>query len=178
MHALRVHAEIERIDDILHNLAERKRHNREVVALQPEHRDADQEAEEGRHCRADQYGEHKIETARELTRHQIRKERGAEGTDTHETGVSEGQFARNADHQIQADRENRIGAERHQQTLEEGAHRAAVYHQLHNHKGENHKAVGDAVVYKCFLFRCSVHITPSLSSVSRVCRWAAPPEPE
>ena len=146
MRTVIVDTEVQRVDDVLDDLTERKRDDREVVALQTKDRDTDQETEDSR-CRCTDHNRDD-ETKKRWHRtalHQHRPGRGGEGTDAHEAGVAERQLTGDTDHEIQAHRHDAVNRERNEESLDEGADLPGVQEDLDDHIRKNHHTVGDHI---------------------------------
>ena len=113
-----IDAKVKGIEQVFDDLAEGQGHNGEVVAVQAEHRNADQESEERCQCDADEKRQQKAEAVRQHAVSQKRKHRTPECTDAHETGVAEGQLPQNADADIEAHRHDRVIHHGDQKTLQ------------------------------------------------------------
>ena len=102
MQTVDVFDQINVIDDILDNLAESQRHDRQIVAAQTQDRDADQHACHSRNQSTDQNRQRETNPDRgEAFLGQNTERTADERTQTHEARVSETQLTENADRQIQ-----------------------------------------------------------------------------
>ena len=146
MEPVLVHTHIEIGDDILDDLAEGQRHNGQIVAVEPQHRDPDQHAGDGGEHRANGHADHQPQRAGD---HDALQGHGGghagEGAHAHEARVTQTQLAGDSHHQIQRQGHHHIGADGHQHPLQGGFHGAAGGHALENDKGGDHNGIGDEI---------------------------------
>ena len=140
-----VHTDVQIIDDALDDLTERQRDDGQVVAVEAEHRDADEEARHGGAARAHDHG------------HQQPHRRGGKGgleadrshrarkAHAHKARVPQRELAQNANRQVQGQGHDHISADRHQLPLKGGAQPAPCAQRLEDHKGSDHHDVGQTV---------------------------------
>ena len=143
MQAGAVQTDVQHIDDILDDLAEGQRDDREIVALEAQHRHADDHA---RNRSADAADDDRKREPQRLKGYCIGQRRGGHNAGKcahrHEARMAERQLAQDADRQVERNREDDIGADRHEQALHQTGDRARREHGLHDNKGDDHDAEG------------------------------------
>ena len=116
--AVGVDADVQIVDEGLDDLAEGEGHNGKVVAVEPQDRDADQQTDDRGQQRAACERDDKNPSVRNAGAVECGGDhRSGEGADAHESGVSEGKLAEHADREVQRQRHDDIGADRHKLPL-------------------------------------------------------------
>ena len=141
-----VQGDIQAVDDVADDLAERQRNDGEVVAAQTQHRNADQHARNAcRHAASQnrqQQADGFVGQSHTLAQPHGHHDAG-ERADAHKARVTEAQFAGNADRQVQRNSHDDIRADRHKLTFERAGHRAGGNHHLAGDKRRDDHAERD-----------------------------------
>ena len=115
--AVRIDADDQAGDDLLDDLAERERHDRQVVAAKAQNRDTDDSAEDGGAGGTDHDADGKADG---IGWHgALERDSGDDtrvGADAHEAGMAERQVTGDADNEVQRDGHDDVGSDRHELT--------------------------------------------------------------
>ena len=152
MQSVDVFDQINIVDDVLDDLAERQRYDRQIVAAQTQDRDTDQHACHACDQSADQDRQRETDPDRSQRFLCQDAERAAdERAQAHEACVSEAQFAEDADGQVQGNCHDDIGTDRDEKSLDQAgaARQSVIYHAEHEARRNN--GVSDHILLGCLV---------------------------
>ena len=166
MEAGAVYPHIEVIEDVLNDLPKGQRYNSQIVALKTENRHTDDHACNGSHNAAHDDGQQQTNRS---AGHCILNAHGQYNTGksayAHKSGMAQAQFPQNTDCQVQAHRHTDVHTDGHQLTRQGVGELSARYEKLHDHKGNDHNAIGDHIAAGGFVeFFHPSHLTLSHGS--------------
>ena len=151
------------VHNILDDLTEGQRHDGQIVTGQAQNGDADKEAEQTGHHTADHEGQQHCQRLRcGFVQHHI-DQRAGEGTHAHEARMAETQLTKDADSQVQRDRQNDIGTDGHQLAGEGVGQQPHPAQNLDKDIKSDHDAQRDEIALGGLLhiFQHSCHLKPS-----------------
>ena len=118
MQAVFIVADDEAVYKLLDDLAEGQRHDGQIIAVQTQHRDADERSRDAREDRAHHYCERKAHAVRGDGALQAHcRDNAGERADAHESRVSQTQLAEDADGEVQGDGHDDVAADWDELTL-------------------------------------------------------------
>ena len=118
MHSPAVASDIDHVHQVLDDLSEGQRHDREVVAVEPENRNPDQESEDAGHKTADEDREQEAGKDTHTVLEAFAEKRAGERAHAHKARVPERKFAENPHHKVERHRHRRVDAERNQKAAQ------------------------------------------------------------
>ena len=144
--AVFIHPQVDVGDQALDDLAEGQGDDGQVVAVEPQHRDADEEAQHGGHQGAEDHGQGQPQRGGgHAVLEGLGKGGAGEGPQAHEAGVAQAQLAGDAHHQVQGQGHGDIGADGDELALQHGAHAPLGKEPegLDHQEGHDHQGVGE-----------------------------------
>ena len=185
LEAVFVHPQVDVGDDALDDLTESQGDNGQVVAVEPEHRDADEEAQQGGHRRPRRHGQRQAQGGEG---HAVLEGQGhggaGESADAHKARVAQAQLAGHAHHQVQGQGHDYVRADGDQLALQHGANAPLLEgaHKLHDQKGGDHQDIcKEAAAGGALHLSKSFHLLHLTLSPGRPCpegRRASPAAPQ
>ena len=143
--AAAVETDVEVREDALDDLTEGKRHDGEIVAPEAQHRNADEKADDGGEHRADYHCDGETQrSARNDALQRHRRGRTHKRADAHKARVTERQLAHDADGEVERNRHDDIGADRHEHTACRGGQDLLSGEDLEDDIGGDHHGIRDA----------------------------------
>ena len=148
-----VHTHDQARDDLLDDLTERKRHDGEVVARQTQDGNPDNEPRQRSRRGTDDHGDDQTQA---IIGDGLRQAHGRDDagvrTDAHKARMPERQVAGNADHQIERERHDDIGADRHELAHDHAGDHAVRLQEVDGDESGDHERVRDEVPagFSCF----------------------------
>ena len=141
--AVFVAADDQAVDELLDDLAEGERHDGEVVALQAEHRRADEKTDDGGKDRTDDHRDGETHrSARDRTHEALRDHDAGKCADAHKARVTEAQLTEDTDREVQRHGHGHIAADGDEQTNGGALERAVVLQDRRDDEDEDHAEVG------------------------------------
>ena len=174
-------ADDEAVDELFDDLAEGQRDDGEVVALQAEHRRADEKADDGGEDRADDHRDGETHgSVRDRAHQALRDDDAGKCADTHKARVAEAQLTEDTDRQVQRHGHGHVAADGDEQTDGGALERTVVLQDRRDDKDDDHAEIGRKVDLCGLLervefvhFLChSGHLTLSPSRTCREVRQA------
>ena len=168
----RVDGDIQAVDHVSDDLAEGQRHDGQIVAAQPQHRNADQNARDAREHAAHDHGQkeaHGFVFKLEGAQHPARGHDAGKRAHAHEARVAKAEFARYAHHEVERNRHDHPHADGHQLAAQRAGHAAGGQQVLAHQIGGDHHQVRHKAANGPFFSHAHAHARHLTLSHARSC---------
>ena len=148
MKSVRVNADDQAVYEILYDLSESQRDDRQIVAAETQNGNADQESRNSGEDRADNDREKQTEPlVGNGVGERRRNDRAGECADAHEARVPERKFAHDADGQVQRDRHDNVTAGGNEPALLRTGKRSRGIKSRYNDEHDDDEKICRVIVY-------------------------------
>ena len=147
------------VENPLNDLSKGQGHDGQVVPLQPQDRDANEEAHQSGKQGAHNHTDNQTDRpGGDVVPQRHRCGDAGEGPHTHKSRMAQGEFSQHTHCQVQGNGHDHVGANGHQHSLHGGGEAACAAENLHHQKGKNHDGIGHIIVAGGFVqTQCSFH---------------------